>query len=213
MKTSLIRTACCLIAVLFFSIAIPAQQTVQGLKQKLDFTVDGLGNANIEVTMKLNAAQWEGFKRTMGNNTSIIKRELEKSLPKFYLTDFNYSEDQMERSYTVKMKALGMCMINRKGNWEAKLDMKNPDITKLADREFLMNQDMMSSGLLIQQTLKIHLPSGASDSKVEKDSFGNAVLTYSTGMGWGHKLVNYGGIVLIAAGTGIFMRRVKSKKA
>jgi hypothetical protein len=202
MKTSLIRTAYFFIAVLLFNAATQAQQTVQGLRQKLDFTIDDIGNANIEVSMKLNAAQWEGFKRTMGNNTSIIKRELEKALPKFYLTDFSYSEDQMDRSYTVKMKALGMCMLNKKGSWEAKLDMKNPDITKLADREFLMNQDMMSGGALIQQTLKIHLPSGASDSKVEKDSFGNAVLTYSTGMGWGHKLVNYGGIVLIAAGQG-----------
>ena len=102
MKNSLLRTACSFILVLLLNTNSNAQQPIQGLQQKLDTTIDDLGNANIEVFMKLSAAQWESFKRTTGNNTSIIKRVLEKALPKNYLTDFSYSEDQMDRSYTVK---------------------------------------------------------------------------------------------------------------
>lgn len=200
MKKIFPKIALCTLGLLIFLPGSRAQQEVQGLKQKFDITINDKGDADIEVSMKLNAAQWDLFKRTTGNNTSIIKREIEKALPKFYLTDFGYSEDQMERTYKVKLKALGLCMLNNSGRWEAKLETKNPDITKLSDKEFIMNEDIMVNGTLVQQTQKLHLCSGATDAKVEKDSFGSAVLTYSTGMGWGNKLITYGGIVLILAG-------------
>ncbi len=75
-----------------------------------------------------------------------------------------------------------------------------------------MTQDMMSDGMLIQQTQKLHLPSGVSGAKVEKDSFGKAVLTYSTGAGLFPTIINITGIVLIAAGCWVFYRNQTSKK-
>jgi hypothetical protein len=175
-------------------------QQVEGMKQVFDFTMDDLGNANIEVSMKLNAAQWDMFKKNLGTNTSILKREMEKALPKYYLTDFNYTEEQMERSYKIKFKVLGIASLNSKELWEAKLESKDPDITKLSDREFVMNANYMSNGTLIQQTQKIHLPSGAKGAKIEKDSFGKAVLTFSTGAGIFYKAIIFAGIALILAG-------------
>lgn len=181
-----------------------AQEEVKGLKQTFDITIDNIGNAVVEVSMKLNAAQWDMFKRNIGNNTSILKREMEKALPKYFLTDFNYSEDAMERSYKMKFKTAGMVSINKNGKWEGKLDTKDPDITKLSDREFVMNSDMLSNGMLIQQVQKMHLPSDAEGAKIEKDSFGKAVLTYTTSGSSTSKLGLFGGIALILAGGVMF---------
>jgi hypothetical protein len=181
-----------------------AQQEVKGMKQVFDFHVDELGNAMIEVSMKLNASQWDMFKKSIGNNTSILKREIEKALPKFYLSDFNYTEDAMDRSYKLKFKALGLASINSNGRWESKLESKDPDITKLSDKEFVINTDMMVNGMLIQQTQKIHLPETASDAKIEKDSFGKAVMTYSSGGNMTSKAGMFGGIALIIAGGVLF---------
>jgi hypothetical protein len=211
MKSALLKLLFCCLLLSITTTGANAQETVQGLKQKLDITIDDLGNAVIEVTMKLNAAQWDNYKRLNGNNTSILKRELEKSLPKNFLTNFSYSEDAMERTWTMKMKALGLCTLNKNGRWEADIEAKNPDITKLSDREFIMTEDLMTDGMLVQQTQKLHLPEGCSDAKTEKNSLGSTLITYKTGIGWGHRLVNYSGILLMVAGGGLFYRRLRKK--
>jgi LPXTG-motif cell wall-anchored protein len=201
-----------LIKILTFSLLLFAfsnassQEVVKGLKQVFDVTIDDLGNAEIEVSMKLNASQWDMYKRYLGNNTSVLKRQMERGLPKYYITDFKYTEDQMERSYKMNFKVLGMGFLNENGTWESSLDAKDPDITKLSDREFVMNVDMMSNGNFIQQTQKIHLPANASDAKIEKDSFGNAVLTYSTGNMLQSNWMMFAGIALMLGGGGLYFK-------
>ncbi len=187
-----------------------AQQQVNGIKQIFDISMDNIGNATVEVSMKLNASQWDMFKRNVGTNTTILKRSMEKSLPKFYLSNFSFSEDQNERIYKIKFNVLGLAAIDGKGNWKAQLDTKDPDVTKLSDREFMITADMMSEGALFQITQKIHLPSGAKGAKIEKDSFGKAVLTYKTGSGFMSQAGLYAGILLMAAGGFTFYRNSKS---
>jgi hypothetical protein len=190
----------------FLIVNANSQEVVQGFKQVFDISPDDKGNAIVEVSYKLNAAYWDMFKRNIGNNTSLLKREMEKALPKYFLSDFKYSEEPMERSYKVKFKALGIASLTKKGIWEAKLDTKNPDVTKLSDREFLINTDLMSNGMLINQIQKIHLPPQAKNAKIEKDSFGKAVLTYSTGFGVLPRILTYTGIALILAGGFLFYK-------
>lgn len=212
MKTNFLKLIFCFVALQLFIYQSKAQEVLQGLKQTFDVTMDDLGNADVAVSMKLNASQWDGFKRNMGSNTSLLKRGMIDALPKYFLKDFNYSEEPMDRTYTMKFKVLGLAIAGKSGKWEAELESKNPDITKLSDREFVMTQNMMSDGMLIQQTQKLHLPSNASGAKVEKDSFGKAVLTYSTGAGLFPTIINITGILLIAVGCWVFYRNQTSKK-
>lgn len=211
MKNNLLKLLFCFCCLPFFFNG-KAQEVVQGLKQTIDFTLDDVGNATVVVSMKLNASQWDMFKRNMGGNTSLIKRQMERALPKYYLSDFNYSEAGMDRAYKVTFKALGICTMNRNGVWEAKLDTKNPDITKLSDREFVINEDIMVNGALVQQTQKIHLPSSASNAKVEKDSFGKAVLTYTTGTSLASKALTVLGVLLILGGCWLYYNNLHPKE-
>jgi hypothetical protein len=207
MKTKFSKIlSCSLLLMAFYCSRAQQAEVVQPLKQVFDITMDDKGNAAVEVSMKLNASQWDNFKKTIGTNTSIIKREMEKALPKYFLSDFDYSENGMERSYKVKFNVLGMGTLNKGGKWEAQLESKDPDITKLSDREFVLNQTMTTNGLLINQTQKLHLPSNANGAKVEKDSFGKAMMTYTTSMGLVPRLITYGGVLMMLAGAWLFYR-------
>ena len=210
MKNNFVKTLLCFISILLFQYNSSAQQIVEGLKQIFDVTMDDKGNATVEVSMKLNASQWDNYKKSAAsNNNSILKKGMERALPKYYLTDFKYSEDQMERSYKVAFNVLGFGTLGKGGKWETKLETKNPDVTKLSDREFVLTQNMTTNRLFINQTQKIHLPSNANNAKIEKNSFGKAVMTYSTSIGLMPRLITYGGILLILAGGWMIFRNQK----
>jgi hypothetical protein len=189
-----------------------AQEEVKGLKQLFDITIDELGNATVAVSMKLNASQWDAFKRNVGNNTSNLKRGMEDALPKYFLTNFNYSEEQMNRTYTMKFDVKGLVKNDKNGKWTAELDTKDPDVTKLGDREFVITQDLSSDGMLLQQTQKIHLPSRASSAKIEKDSFGKAILTYTIGTPLKHTIITVLGIILILGGGFFFYKNQSTRQ-
>lgn len=179
--------------------AFAQDQQDPGYKTITDITVDEIGDAVCEFKTKYNAQWWDFFTKSVGGNTSIIKNNLLRIFPKYELTDFNYTQDADERTNTVKFKILGMMYINKNGKWTADLDQKNPDITKVSDKDFL----------LIEQgnQLKIHLPPGTEGAKIEKDSFGEAVLTYPANESGGFgKIFLIGGLLMMAAG-GFFLYR------
>lgn len=181
-------------------------QEDQGYKTSIDMTMDEVGAVNCEFSTKYNAAAWDNFTRTIGNNTSILKNMLIRTFPKYILSDFNYSQDAGERTNNMKFKIDGMLRINKNGRWMADLEKKDPDITKISDREFLL--------LFEGNTMKIHLPEGTSDAKIEKDTFGKALLTYpaeETGMTW--KILIFLGIALALAGGFLLYRNLKAQKS
>jgi hypothetical protein len=191
-------------AVLFFlPVAFSAAAQDQGFKTTLDFTIEKNGGAICEVTNKYTASYWDYWTKAVGNNTSIINNEMKKIFPKYHLSDFNHSQNANERSNTVKFRIDGMMNINKNGKWEADLGSKDPNITKVSNTEFLLIEGT--------QTMKIHLPSGTSDAKVEKDSFGKAMLTFSPSGGGGMgNITRYAGIALALAGIFLFIRNRKS---
>ena len=182
-----------------------AQIGEKGYKSTFDMTMDASGTVICEVTNKYNAALWDNWTKMVGTNTSIINNGLRKLFPKYHLSDFKHSQDANERSNTVKFKIDGMMNINKSGKWEAELDQKDPNITKVSSSEWLL----VDGG----ETMKIHLPAGTKNSKVEKNSFGKAILTYpvSTG-GTMNAVLRYGGILIALAGVALFIRnRMKPK--
>ena len=184
-----------------------SQQQPETLKQNITFQLDEHGNGDLEVIMKLNATQWDVFKKTTGNNVSILKREMERALPNYFLRDFKYDEIPMERTYSLKFKALGMAKMKTKDRWMLEMQMKNPDINKMSDNVYLMTANLMQNGMIVQQISKLIFPSGTSDVKQEKDSFGNAVFTFnnrSLGSGAFPSMLILGILLILFAGFRFF---------
>ena len=212
MKHTISKLFFAFLTIFIFTFSASAQEELKGLKQLFDITIDPLGNANVAVSMKLNASQWDAFKSNVGNNTSTLKRGMEDALPKYFLANFNYTEDQMQRTYTMKFDVKGFCTNDKNGKWTSKLDSKDPDITKLSDREFVLAQNIVSDGILLQQTQKIHLPSSASNAKIEKDSFGKALLTYTIGTPLKHTIITVLGVLLILGGGFFFYKNQTTRQ-
>lgn len=204
MKKIIFRISILFITIAFINLHALGQEQIKGTKQKMEIKLDELGNASVSVTMKLNASQWDMFKRSLGNNTSNLKRQVEKSMPKFFLTDFKYNEDQMERTYTLDMKALAVASVDKNGKWKAELDSKDPDIMKINEHQYKLDANYAMNGGLIEQTQQIYLPGNAKNGKIEKDSFGKAVLTYQTGAGFTSLAFTIVGILAIISGLSLF---------
>ncbi len=212
MKHTISKLFLLTLSIFILSFNARAQEELKGLKQLFDITIDDLGNATVAVSMKLNASQWNAYKKNVGDNTANLKRGMEDALPKYFLANFNYSEDQMQRTYTMKFDVKGFCTNDKNGKWTAKLDSKDPDITKLGDREFVITQDLLSDGMILQQTQKIHLPARASNAKVEKDSFDKALLTYTIGTPMKHTIITVLGILLILGGGFFFYKNQTTRQ-
>lgn len=199
------------IIALFVYVFVNAQE-IKPVKNNIEFTLDEYGNSNVVYSMKMNASQWDNFKRSMGNNQSLLKRELERGLPAFFLSDFEYKEDAMDRSYSLSFTAIGVGKIGSNGKWIIDLDAKNPDVTKINDNTYMMITESSAGGQLIQTTQKIIFPEAASNIKQEKNSFGKAIFTFDmTGSSTAGNAMQYGGIGLMVLGAILGWR--KSKQA
>ncbi|HVW16137.1 MAG TPA: hypothetical protein VHB54_20065 [Mucilaginibacter sp.] len=186
-----------------------AQQTQQldPLKQNVTYNIDNLGDAHVEFSRTFNASQWDNYKRISGSNGSELwKREMEREFPAAYLQNFNYKED--DRSFTLTFDALGLSEINDNGEWQIPVGLKNPDITKISDKNYVMTATYNSGGSLLQQMTKINLPDGAANVVQGKDPFGKAMFTYdlTPGRKGAHMAFLIAGFLLIAAGVVLYFK-------
>lgn len=188
------------------------QQDPTGLNQELDFHIDKLGDANLELRMKMTAAQWQAFKASaVAKNPGIFKRDMERQMSSIILEDLKTELDEDTRTSTTKIKARGMAQYKGDGKWEVKMDMKNPNVTKVSDNCYLLTGNLVSGGVLIQQLQKIFLPDDASDIKQDTDTFGNAIITYKLNTEPSKfSIPTIAGILLMLGGIGTYFVRQRS---
>jgi len=165
---------------LFFSLCVLVTSVSgQGLQQKIDMDIDGLGNAAISISMTLPAQQWQAWNQNFGNNPSALKRDIERSMPAYFLEDFNLEKNDMDRSFKVSLKAPGICKVDKKGRWYLTTDEKDAQLTELTDHKYMMVQSPREFGGGMQQTTMVTFPDAASDIELEKDSFGKTVFRFA----------------------------------
>jgi hypothetical protein len=174
----------------------------QDMQQKIDMAINGLGDATISISMTLGAQQWQMWNQSFGNDPAALKRDLERSMPAYFLEDVKLDKKDMDRSFTVSLKAPGICKVDKKGRWMLTTDQKNAQITELGDGKFMMVQSPKELGGNVQQTTMITFPDDASDIRLEKDPFGKSVFQFEmdepTGTGG---LMLWLGLGLMLAGT------------
>ncbi|HVM90059.1 MAG TPA: hypothetical protein VMT76_17865 [Puia sp.] len=187
---------------------IYSQELIKPAKLNVKWTLSPLGDAHVETNMTMDAAQWDNYKKMVGNNADILKRQMERAFPGYFLQNFNYKEDVMNRGWTLSFDALGLSRINSKGLWQIDLNSKNPDVTKLSDKNYVLTSNYATGNSLMQEIDNISFPDGASDVKQDKDAFGKALFIYasSPGGGYGGWITLIFGIVLLLVGALLFFR-------
>lgn len=154
-------------------------QSNEPMRQNFIFKIDSIGNGNVVISTKLTAMQWQNWQAAYGQkNCSRLKRDIERNLNSMFLSDFNYSESEMDRSWKLSFNAKGIAKYEGNNKWIAELGIKNPEISKLTDHSFLLTSSYTDGGMLIQQSNTIFFPQIASNIKEGKDEFGNATFDY-----------------------------------
>ncbi|PCE62977.1 hypothetical protein B7P33_17020 [Sediminicola luteus] len=171
--------------------------------QTIEMAIDGLGNADLNMSMKMNAQQWQVWNNNFGNNPAALKREVERGMPGYFLSDFNLEKDDMARSFNFKLKAYGVCKIDKRGKWSLDTDEKDAHLTELSPTKYMLVSNPEEFGGQLQQTFVINFPDKASDIKVDTDSFGNTLFSFTMDPPTsGFHYLRYGGIVLLLIGGG-----------
>ena len=169
--------------------------------QKINVKLDSIGNARFSIEVKLSAQEWDVWNSSYGNNPAMIKRELERSMPAYFLDDFNLEKNDMERSFRLDFNGYGVCEIDKKGKWIINTDQKNAEITDMNNNKYmLVSQPEPNSG---QVMMTLQFPDEANKIKQDKDAFGNSIFSFK--MDGNHGKSNYfglGGIILILLGIG-----------
>jgi hypothetical protein len=184
------------------SIKTMAQDMAKGYKVNMEMNTDEKGDVAVNITAKYNAALWDAIKQNHGSDPSVLKNMWKKQFPKYQLAEFSFPNADIDQTITSKFTILGMLKVDGNGKWVAELDQKDPNITRLTDNSFLLVDEATAS------TLKINLPKSASDAKVEKDSFGKAILTYTAPVSGGllGNIIKWLGFLVAAGGIFLFFK-------
>lgn len=186
------------VCILFFSTNSNAQS-----QQKIEMRIDSIGNAKLTVSMTMNAQQWQVWNSNYGNNPSALKRDIERSMPAYFLDDFKLDKDDMNRSFNLSLNAYGVCEINKRGKWIVDTDQKNAQLTELTENKYMLVSSPVEYGGSLQQTFIIELPNDAKNIKVDKDAYGKSVFEFDMDApSTDFNLMRWSGILLLIIGGG-----------
>lgn len=181
-------------------------------QQKIDMKIDAIGNSQITVSMTMNAQQWQTWLQTMGNNPAAMKREIERSMPAYFLDDFKLEKKDMERSFVLTLNAYGACEVDKRGNWTIDTDQKNANVTELTDHKFMLVSSPPELGGNVQQTYTIEFPEEAENIKIDKDAYGKSVFKFKMeNSSANFNIMRWAGVLLLLVGAAWFVKNVVQK--
>ena len=175
----------------------------QQMQQKINMRIDSIGNAKIKISMNMTAQEWQGWSASFGNNPAALKREMERSMPGYFLDDFKLEKDEMNRSFELSLNAYGACDIDKRGKWIVDTEQENANLTKITDHKYMLVSSPMEYGGALQQTYTIELPADATNVEVDKNALGNSIFKFDMDSpGGGFNLLRLSGIALLIIGGG-----------
>lgn len=141
--------------------------------------IDSIGNALFDVSGKLTAQQWIRWNYMFGGgNASNVKRSIERSLSPYYVYDFKYVPNEMDRSFTIQYKAKGVVEYLGKDKWVASVGLREAQPVKLTENTFSCVVSELGDNAIIQNNMKITLPASAGSMDFDKDEFNNVLVRY-----------------------------------
>ncbi len=207
-----IQKISCLLFILFGLLSLQAQQ----MQQKLEMQIDEVGNGKIDMSMSMNAQEWQQWLSTFGNNPALFKREIERGMPAFFLDDFKLEKDDINRSFVFSAKVYGVCEIDKRGKWTIDLDIENAQVTELTPHKYMMVTSPSEFGGQLQQTFIVSFPKTASKIKVDKDALGKDIFEFKmdepSQAGFGGLLPWLGIFIAVGGISWLIANRVTVKK-
>ncbi|HEX5152621.1 MAG TPA: hypothetical protein VFW07_14320 [Parafilimonas sp.] len=159
--------------------ALQAQMNTQTLNINTEASIDSAGNAVFNVSGKLTAQQWIAWNYMYGGGNAFnVKRSIERSLSPYYLYDFKYTPNEMDRSFSIQYKAKGVIEYLGNDKWIASIGLKDVEPMKLTDNTFSCVASQLGNSNIIQNNMKVTLPAAAGSMEFDKDEFNMVQVKY-----------------------------------
>jgi len=154
-----------------------AQQNMEKIKMEFNFKIDRVGNAEITYKQTATAAQWKILSQTVGQNPSLLKRDLQHQLSAYELYDFNFKRDDMNRTFILTFKAKGVARYKGNGVWDMDIE-KELSPKKISERDWYLTTISTEGNIIYEGFFSVKLPEGVEKSEITVDEFGRRVLRY-----------------------------------
>ncbi len=154
-----------------------AQQNLEKIKMELDFSIDRVGNAVITYKQSATAAQWKILNQTIGQNPSLLKRDLQHQLSAYELYDFSFKKDDMNRTFILTFKAKGVARYKGNGLWDIDVE-KEFSPKKISEKDWYFTTISTEGNVVYEGHISVKLPEGVEKSEITVDEFGRRVLRY-----------------------------------
>jgi LPXTG-motif cell wall-anchored protein len=141
--------------------------------------IDSTGNAVFEMSGKLTGQQWNLWNSIYGGgNALMVKKQIERTLSQFYVYDFRYSPNEMERTFTIQYKAKGIVKYLGKDKWLAEMGLKENKPTKIGENSCNFVTSQLAGSTVIQTNGVVTFPAQTKNMTFDKDEFNNIVIKY-----------------------------------
>ena len=140
-----------------------AQESTRSVEEIYDF--DSHGDATITQKYQFNAAQWQAWKETVGNNPDIMLRNMRHMLAKAEVGDFSMERDDLNRKVVGHFKA--KCVARYHSGGEFRIDItKDYHVMHGEGLEWVFSATGVMNREIITDTQIGHLPKGARDVRL-----------------------------------------------
>lgn len=159
---------------------VAAQSTSGNMMINTEAHIDSTGNAVFQMSGQLTAQQWITWNYMYGGgNAANVKRNIERSLSPYYVYDFKYMPNEMDRSFVIQYKAKGIVEYLGKDKWVASVGLRDAQPMKLTENSFnCVLSQMGGNNVIIQNSMKVTLPVAASNMEFDRDEFNNVLVKY-----------------------------------
>ena len=143
-----------------------------------DVTVSPLGDGTIVIKHKFDAQSYLVWQKKYGTNPSLLKRDWNKLLSAYDITDFKVDQNAMDRVATITIAARGC--VNSKGNGLNEMEFpKNFKPGERVGNVFPFHCSIpLDTGQVLDTTTRVVLPDAATDLKTRTNEDGNPVIVY-----------------------------------
>ncbi|MEM7281550.1 MAG: hypothetical protein AAF438_07970 [Pseudomonadota bacterium] len=174
MKTNLNRLWVVVIALMVGGMV--QAQNVQTINQEGKIVVDRVGRADMSFKTEMNASNWQNWMQTYGNAQHVLKRDMKSEFSIYHVNDFAITKNEADRNFTMSFAADGAGVYRGNDTWE--MEIEEGRVTKLNEKQWLLQMTQTDTGVLIQQNFTIELPEEVSSSIQAKGELGEDVIRY-----------------------------------
>lgn len=172
------RTA--LLTLVFLLAALAARvvtaQTLLNIDQTMNVGENGDGKCTFRMTF--TAAQFQNWQAKYGQNVSLLKRDMGKTVSQYETANWRVDVNQMEREVVITFDAVGVTVYKGNGTYEFTV----PKAWRGGDRNgtsFTYSYvEALGPSLQSHNTIRLNLPATASGFKDSQSETGETVIAY-----------------------------------